>query len=227
LDPRRSLLSEKHPGTFADRVAVPRRNVIPLPEGLSMAEAACLPTAWLTAYRMLFTQADLSPGSTILVQGAGGGVSTALVVLGAAAGYRVWVTSRDEAKREQALALGADATFESGARLPERVDGVMETVGKATWAHSVRSVRPGGTVVVSGATSGYQAETELSRVFFLQLRVVGSTMGSRDELERLARFCTVRGVRPVIDRTLPMAQAPEAFAALAAGEMFGKIVLTR
>jgi NADPH:quinone reductase-like Zn-dependent oxidoreductase len=226
-DPRRSLLSERHPGTFADLVSVPRRNVLPLPEGMSMTDAACMPTAWLTAYRMLFTQAALQPGSTVLVQGAGGGVSTALVVLGSQAGYRMWVTSRDEAKREQARELGADAVFPSGARLPERVDGVMETVGKATWEHSLRSVRPGGSVVISGATSGHRAETELNRVFFLQLRVVGSTMGTRDELARLLRFCSVRGVRPVIDQTLPMEQAADAFAALAAGEVFGKVVLTR
>jgi NADPH:quinone reductase-like Zn-dependent oxidoreductase len=226
-DPRRSLLSEKHPGTFADVVAVPRRNVLPLPQGMSLTDAACMPTAWLTAYRMLFTQAQLQPGSTVLVQGAGGGVSTALIVLGSRAGYRMWVTSREEGKRAQALELGADAAFESGARLPERVDGVMETVGKATWKHSLRSVRPGGSVVISGATSGYLAETELSRVFFLQLRIVGSTMGSRDELERLLQFCVVRGVRPVIDRTLPMDQAPEAFAALAGGDVFGKVVMTR
>jgi NADPH:quinone reductase-like Zn-dependent oxidoreductase len=227
LDPQRSLLSEVHPGTFADLVSVPKRNVLPLPEGMSMTDAACMPTAWLTAYRMLFTQAALQPGSTVLVQGAGGGVSTALVVLGAQAGYRMWVTSRDEQKRAQALALGADAAFESGARLPERVDGVMETVGKATWKHSIRSVRPGGVVVISGATSGYLAETELSRVFFLQLRVVGSTMGTRDELARLMQFCAVRGVRPVVDSTLPMDQAPEAFNALASGDVFGKVVLTR
>ncbi len=227
LDPKRSLLSERHPGTFADLVAVPRRNVVPVPAGMSLVDAACMPTAWLTAYRMLFTQAELAPGSTVLVQGAGGGVSTALIVLGSQAGYRMWVTSRDGDKRDQALALGADQAFESGARLPERVDGVMETVGKATWKHSLRSVRPGGSVVISGATSGYLADTELSRVFFLQLRVVGSTMGTRDELERLLTFCAVRGVRPVIDSTMPMDQAPDAFATMASGDVFGKIVLTR
>ena len=226
-DPRRSLLSEKHPGTFADEVLVPRRNVVPMPDGMSMTDAACMPTAWLTAYRMLFTQADLQPGSTVLVQGAGGGVATALVVLGSRAGYRMWVTSRDDAKRAAALSLGADAAFESGQRLPDRVDGVMETVGQATWTHSLRSVKPGGCVVISGATSGYVAETELSRVFFLQLRIVGSTMGSRDELERLLTFATVRGVRPVIDRVLPMEQAADAFSALASGDVVGKVVLTR
>jgi NADPH:quinone reductase-like Zn-dependent oxidoreductase len=227
LDPRRSLLSERFPGTFADTVVVPARNVLDKPPQLSFAEAACLPTAWLTAYRMLFTAGRLTPGSTVLVQGAGGGVATALVALGAAAGMRVWVTSRDPAKGERAVALGAAAAFPSGARLPERVDAVMETVGAATWDHSLRAVRPGGLVVISGATSGYRASTELNRVFFLQLQVVGATMGTREELERLMRLCVVTGLRPVVDRAMPMEQAADAFAALDRGDVFGKIVLTR
>src|SRR3712207_72655 len=122
LDPRRSLLSERHPGTFAERVAVPRANVVPKPDSLSFEEAACLPTAWLTAYRMLFTRGDVRPGMTVLVQGAGGGVATAAIVLGSAAGVRVWTTSRSEEKRAKALELGAEQAFEPGARLPERVD---------------------------------------------------------------------------------------------------------
>src|SRR5947209_121165 len=154
MDPKRSLLSERHQGTFAEKVAVPRRNVLHKPPELSFEQAACLPTAWLTAYRMLFTRAGVRPGSTVLVQGAGGGVATALTVLGNAAGIRVWVTSRSEEKRAQAKALGADEAFESGARLPERVDAVMETTGEATWSHSVRSLKPGGKIVVSGATTG-------------------------------------------------------------------------
>lgn len=131
LDPRRSLLSEVYDGTFAERVVVPRRNLVPKPAALSFEEAACLPTAWLTAYRMLFDRAGLEPGSTVLVQGAGGGVATALITLGRAGGYRVWVTGRSEEKRVRALALGADQVFESGARLPERVDAVMEKIGRA------------------------------------------------------------------------------------------------
>ncbi|MFG1999011.1 zinc-binding dehydrogenase [Spirillospora sp. NPDC048911] len=226
LDPKRSLLSESHDGTFAEKVAVPRRNLVPKPAELSFEEAACLPTAWLTAYRMLFDKADLPPGSTVLVQGAGGGVATALIALGAAAGYRVWVTSRSEGKRKRALELGADEAFEPGARLPERVDAVMETVGEATWSHSLKSLRPGGRIVVSGATSGAVPPAELNRVFFLQLSVAGSTMGTRDQLERLARFLVKSGVRPRIDRVLPLARAAEGFAAMAEGELFGKIVFT-
>jgi NADPH:quinone reductase-like Zn-dependent oxidoreductase len=228
LDPKRSLLSERHQGTFADRVAVPARNVVPKPASLSFEEAACLPTAWLTAYRMLFTQGGLKPGDSVLVQGAGGGVATALIALGRAGGLRVFATSRDDTKRKRALELGADEVVESGERLPQKVDAVMETVGKATWSHSLRSLRPGGTLVVSGATSGPNPDkTELNRVFFLQLRVIGSTMGTRAELSSLVELLDVSGVRPLIDRTLPMEQAQDGFAAMADGELFGKIVFTR
>jgi NADPH:quinone reductase-like Zn-dependent oxidoreductase len=227
LDPRRTILSERFQGTFAERVAVPRRNLVPKPPELSFAEAACLPTAWLTAYRMLFTRAAVAPGSTLLVQGAGGGVATALIVLARAAGVRVWATSRSEAKRARALELGADAVFEPGARLPERVDVVAETVGAATWSHSLKAVKPGGTIVISGATSGGDPPAGLTRVFFLQLSVVGSTMGSRDELERLLRLCVERDVRPVIEKEMPLSSARDAFAAMAEGELFGKLVFAR
>jgi NADPH:quinone reductase-like Zn-dependent oxidoreductase len=227
LDPRRTLLSEKYDGTLADVVVVPRRNLVPKPPGLSFEEAACLPTAWLTAYRMLFTQAGVRPGATVLVQGAGGGVATALVLLGRAGGLRMWVTSRDRARGERAVALGADRAFGAGERLPERVDAVMETVGAPTWDHSLRSLAPGGTLVVCGATGGHRAETDLRRVFFLQQRIVGSTMGTRDELEDLIRALTATGVRPVVDSVQPLEEAAAAFARLAAGDTFGKIVLTR
>jgi NADPH:quinone reductase-like Zn-dependent oxidoreductase len=226
LDPRRSLLSERHPGTFAQRVAVPRRNLVPKPAALSFEEAACLPTAYLTAYRMLFDKAGVQPGATVLVQGAGGGVATALILLGRAAGYRMWATSRSEAKRDRALKLGADQAFETGARLPERVDVVMETVGQATWSHSLKSLRPGGRIVISGATSGDVPPAELTRVFFTQLSIVGSTMGTRDQLGRLIQFCAQTGVRPLIDRVLPLADAPEGFAAMIEGTHTGKIVFT-
>jgi len=226
LDPRRSLLSERYQGALAEHVAVPKRNLLPKPPELSFEHAACLPTAWLTAYRMLFTRGAVVPGMTVLVQGAGGGVATALVVLASAAGARVWVTSRSENKREQALGLGADQTFEPGARLPERVDAVMETVGNATWGHSMRSLKPGGTLVVSGATSGDASPAELARVFFLQLSVVGSTMGTRDELERLICFCLERDIRPTIQAQMPLADARAGFQALLDGDVVGKIVFS-
>ncbi|MDQ6608083.1 MAG: zinc-binding dehydrogenase [Actinomycetota bacterium] len=226
LDPKRSLLSERHQGTFAERVVVPRRNVIPKPAELTFEEAACLPTAWLTAYRMLFTRGRVVPGQTVLVQGATGGVATALTVLGSAAGIRIWVTGRSEEKRNRALELGAAEAFEAGTRLPERVDAVMETTGEATWSHSIKSLKPGGTLVVCGATTGDAPPAELTRVFFLQLSVVGSTMGTREELDRLARFCVNKDVRPVIDRTLSLADARPGFEAMLGGEVLGKIVFT-
>src|SRR5689334_20375969 len=228
FDPKRSLLSERHQGTFADKVAVPRRNVVPKPASLSFEEAACLPTAWLTAYRMLFTRGGLKAGDSVLVQGAGGGVATACIVLGRAAGLRVWATSRDESKRSRALELGAHDVFDSGARLPGKVDAVMETVGRATWSHSIRSLRPGGAIVISGTTSGPKLDdAELTRIFFLQLRVIGSTMGTRQELASLVQMLDATGTKPLIDRALPMDQAKDGFAAMADGDVFGKVVFTR
>ncbi len=225
LDPKRTLLSELHDGTLAQQVIVPTSNLVPKPAALSFEHAACLSTAWLTAYRMLFTNSGASPGSTVLVQGAGGGVATALVQLGSAAGYRMWVTSRDEAKGQRAVELGADAAFGSGERLPERVDAVMETVGAATWSHSLRSLRPGGTVVISGATSGdAPSKAELTRIFFQQMRVIGSTMGSREELARLAAFVVAQGIEPAVDTVLPLADARDGFARMHQGELFGKVV---
>lgn len=221
-----SLFSEHFPGTHAERVAAPARNLIAKPAELSFEEAACLPVAWLTAYRMLFVRGHFRPGETVLVQGAGGGVATAAVLLGRAAGLRMWVTSRSEEKRARAVGSGADAAFESGARLPERVDGVLETVGEATWSHSVKSVRHGGTIVVSGGTSGRTAATEIPHLFFRQLNVLGSTMGTRQELRDLTAMLVTTGVRPLIDATWPLAEAREAYARMAAGDVFGKLVLS-
>jgi NADPH:quinone reductase-like Zn-dependent oxidoreductase len=226
LDPRRTLLSELYDGTLAEQVVVPEGNVLPKPPELSWVDAACLPTAWLTAYRMLFTNAAVRPGQTVLVQGAGGGVATAAIVLARAAGLRVWATSRDAGKRDRAVEIGAHEAFESGARLPDKVDAVLETVGKATWAHSLRALRPGGTLVVSGATSGADPSADLNRVFFLQLKVIGSTMGNREELRDLLELCAATGVRPVVDDVRPLADARASFERLASGEVFGKLALT-
>ena len=227
LDPRRTLLSELHNGTLAQQVVVPAGNVVPKPEGMPWETAACLSTAWLTAYRMLFTNSGVQPGGTVLVQGAGGGVATALVQLGSAAGFRMWVTSRDEAKGARAVEIGADRAFESGARLPEKVDAVMETVGAATWTHSINCLRPGGAVVICGATSGdAPAKGELTKIYFRQLRVLGSTMGNRSELERLARFVADRGIEPVVDSVHSLKDARDGFARIVDGEVFGKVVIT-
>jgi NADPH:quinone reductase-like Zn-dependent oxidoreductase len=226
LDPKRSLLSEVYPGTLADYVCVPQRNVLPKPSSIAFGDAACLPTAWLTAYRMLTTKAQVQPGQTVLVQGIGGGVATAAIQLAKQLGARVWATSRDAAKRAAAISLGADEAFEPGARLPERVDAVMESVGEATWSHSLKSLRPGGRLVVCGATSGPNPPADLNRVFFLQLEVLGSTMGTRDELEALISLVDSTGVRPTIAATYSLADARQGFAQLADGDVIGKIVIT-
>lgn len=224
-DPRRSLLSERYPGTLAEEVRVPRRNLLPKPPELTFREAACLPTAWLTAYRMLFTASGLRPGETVLVQGAGGGVATALVPLARQAGFRVWVTSRDADRGQRAVALGAHQAFPAGARLPERVDAVMDSVGAATWSHSVNALRPGGTLVTCGATTGEPARTELTKIFFKPLRVIGSTMGTRAELERLLSLLVATGLRPPIDKVVPLSEVADGLQALVDGDAFGKIVI--
>jgi NADPH:quinone reductase-like Zn-dependent oxidoreductase len=224
-DPKRSLLSERYPGTFATDVWVPPANLVDKPAELSFAEAACLPTAWLTAYRMLLSQSGARPGDTVLIQGAGGGVATALIALARQAGMRVWVTSRDEARGARAVRLGAHQAFPAGARLPERVDAVMDGVGAATWSHSINVLKPGGTLVLCGATSGDNPpKAELTKIFFKPLRVIGSVMGTRDELISLTRMLVATGVRPHIDRILPLADAAAGFAAMIAGDHFGKIV---
>ena len=227
LDPKRPMLSERYPGPFAERVRVPAANPIALPAGFSFEQASCLPTAYLTAFRMLTTKASATAGQTILVQGAGGGVATAAIVLGKAMGLRVWVTSRDEQKGEWAVGIGADEAFPTGERLPDKVDAVIETVGEATWDHSLKSLRPGGIVVVSGATSGPMPPAQLNRVFFLQLTVAGSTMGTAQEFRQLIDLMSQQQISPIIDRTLPMADAREGFAAMNEGTVRGKIVLTR
>ncbi|WP_025616817.1 zinc-binding dehydrogenase [Salinispora cortesiana] len=224
-DPRGiSILSEHFPGTLAERVAVPRANLLPLPAGLAATDAACLPTAWLTAWRMLTTRGRVDEAAAVLVQGAGGGVATAAVALAAAMGKRVYATSRDAAKRERVAALGATAV-EPGARLPERVDLVIETVGAATFDHSLKSAAPMARIVVSGATAGHEPKVNLRRVFAMQLEILGTSMGTPDELAALLAFCAERGLRPVVDRVVPFTAVEEAFARLHSGNVFGKVVV--
>ena len=223
---RRSILSERYPGTLAERTSVPSANVFAKPANLDYAEAAALGTSWLTAYSLVFAAANVLPGDTILIQGAGGGVSTAAIQLAHAAGLEVFVTSRSEEKRGKALALGADAAFEPGARLPRKVDAVIDSVGVATWAHSVRSVRPGGTIATCGATTGDQPGAELTRVFFQDIRVQGVTMGTRENFARLLRFVEHADLHPAMDHVYDgLGAAPKAFARLAAGDMFGKVAI--
>lgn len=232
---RLSLLSEPpHGGALAELVAVPAANLVRLPDQLSDEAAACLPTAYLTAWRMLFTRAHLQRGMSALVHGATGGVATAAILLGTQAGVAVHATSRDPEKRRFALELGAASAFDPDDREAARelvsgtgggVDVVLETVGEATWGLSLRSVRPGGTVVVAGATSGPNPRAGLNWVFWHQLTIAGTMMGTRRELERVVTLCASGAVRPLIDRVVPLEEARAAFTVLAAGEQRGKLVV--
>ena len=209
-----------------DGAGVASANVFAKPASLTTAEAAALGTSWLTAYSLLFDAAGIKPGDSVLIQGAGGGVSTAAIQLAHAAGLEVFVTSRDADKRSKALKLGANAALEIGARLPRKVDAVIESVGAATWSHSMKSVRPGGTIAICGATTGDQPGAELTRLFFQDIRVQGCTMGSREDFARLLRFVEHADLHPVIDSVVSgLDAAPEAFARMIAGDMFGKIVI--
>jgi len=224
LDPQRALLSEKTDGAFAESLLVPTRNLLPIPDGISFDEAACLPVAWGTAYRMLFTQAGIKAGDRVLVQGAGGGVASAAIKLAVTAGAVVYATSRSAAKLELAESWGARG-IESGGRLPEKVDVVIETVGEATWSHSLKCLRPGGTVVIAGATSGMNPPADLGRIFYLQQRILGSTGCTRSEFVALLRMITATGVRPVIDRAMPLAEIHKGFQLMADGDVVGKVIV--
>ncbi|WP_127497759.1 zinc-binding dehydrogenase [Actinoplanes solisilvae] len=224
-DPRGySLLSERYPGTLAERVAVPPQNLIPKPAGLSFLDAACLPTAWLTAFHMLTTRGRVDEGSAVLVQGAGGGVATAAVALAVALGKRVYATSRDPGKRERIAELGATAV-EPGARLPERVDVVIESVGAPTFDHSMKCSAPGARIVVCGATGGHLATVDLRRLFAMRLDLLGSTMGTGPELAALLNLLVEKDVRPVIDSTYGFSAIADAFGRLESGEIFGKVAI--
>ena len=227
IDPDRNVFSELHPGTMADYAFVPRRNIIVRPKELTQVEGAALGTAWLTAYRMLFTRSNLRAGQTMLVQGASGGVSTALIQLGNAAGMNVWATGRTEEKQKLARNLGAQRTFAPGEKLPEKVDAVFDTVGAATWKHSLHSVRTGGTIVTCGAHTGRDPSAELGQLFREQISVHGSYLGTLHEFRNLLTFVTTHGFRPQIGEILPMEKAEKGFRDMWEGRTAGKFVFTR
>jgi NADPH:quinone reductase-like Zn-dependent oxidoreductase len=227
LDPDWNIFSERVPGTFADYVAVPRRNAILRPAGISPLHASVMGTAWLTAYRMLFTKSGLKPGQTMLVQGGSGGVATALIQLGRAAGIEVWATSRTREGREVAERLGAHRTFASGEKLPRRVNAVMDNVGQATWPHTLESVGRGGTVVTMGVTTGSDPSANLMRLFVEQITVAGTVMGTLEDMNTLIQFVISTGIKPAIGQVLPMEKAKEGFQVMAEGRTHGKTVFTR
>lgn len=224
LDPQRALMSETIDGTLAEYVLVPDRMLVDKPAWLSFEEAACLGASWGTAYRMLFTRAGVQAGSRVLVQGGNGGVASAAISLAAAAGARVYATARTAEKRAFARERGAAEVFETGARLPERVDAVIETIGEATWSHSLKSLRPGGVIVIAGATSGAMPPADLRRIFYQQLSVIGSTGCTLSEFEALLRTLDVSGVRPSFE-TIDFDDTPQGLARMLNGELEGKIIV--
>jgi NADPH:quinone reductase-like Zn-dependent oxidoreductase len=227
LDPHWHIFSELLPGSFADYIAVPNRNAVPVPEGMSMEVASVLGTAWLTAYRALFVRANIMPGQRLLVQGAKGGMATALIQLGAAAGAEVWVTSRDQAGRAFAESLGAARTFAAGEALAQKADVVVDNVGPATWEHSLASVARNGIIVLVGVTTGLEVRMPLLMAVSHQLSLLGSVMGTREDMVNMINFIQVAGIKPYIGGTFPMSEAPEAFRRMWEGDTQGKLVLTR
>ena len=222
-------------GSLAEYVIVPAQAAVPKPASLDFAQAACMGVSFLTAYRMLFVKAALEPGQSVLVQGASGGLSTAAIQLGASSGLTVFASSRSAAKLDAARALGAHHGIEAGKdafkailRLTsgDGVDAVIESVGEPTWGTSLRAVRQGGAVVVAGATAGPNPPADLSRIFWRQLRIVGSTMGSLPEFVRLLSFVDEGGIKPAIDASYDWGGIKTAFERLASGDHFGKLVIT-
>jgi len=229
-----TVIGEHMDGTHAELVAVPESNVYPIPDSLSFEEAAAFPLVFETSWRMLVTKAQLQPDEWVLVWGIGGGVATASLVVAKALGAKVVVTSSSDEKLARARALGADAivnhaTEDVAARVKELTDGgvhvVVETVGADTWAMSLGVARPAGRICVCGATSGPNPPANLHRMWWKQLTVYGSTMGTRTDFEAVYDLVVSGRVRPVIDSVLPLGEARAAHERLERGEQLGKIVL--
>ncbi len=228
------ILGEHLPGTLAERVVVPAANLRPAPPAFSDPEAAAFVLTTLTAWRMLMTRAALQSGETVLVWGAGGGVAQASIQIARRAGARVLATSSSDAKLTLAKRLGATTTFrhdqadvarEVRALTGVGVDVVVDTVGEATWASSLRALRPGGRLVTCGATTGPQVGLDLRKLFWFQWSLLGSTMGNDAEFDAIVQLAHQGELRPVVDSVVPLAEATTAFARLAAGAQAGKLVI--
>jgi len=233
--PKMAILGEHTDGTFQDALVVPASICHPRPAHLSWAETAALPLAWLTAWRLLFTRGRLSPGDWVVLVGIGGGVATACLLLAKAHGLHVIGTSRDEAKRERALELGADAALPSEAfskAVQEATGGagaraVVDTVGPATFDESIRSLGREGMILTVGATSGPKLELLLPRMWFRHLALLTSTMGNHSEFRSMLEDVNTHQLRPPVDRVFPLDEGAQAFAHLEAGDQFGKVVLSQ
>ncbi len=229
------ILGETTSGGYGEAVVVPDANLLPLPAGLSFTEAASLPLCLLTAWQMVFAKAQVAPGQTVLVQAAGSGVSSMAIQLCKLVGARVITTTSTDEKAERARALGADevinyTTQDFVAEVKKLtgktgVDVVLEHVGGDVFTRSILATRWGGRVVTVGATSGHQAQIDLRQIFFRQVEVLGSTMGSKGHLHEALGLVASGRVRPVVDRVMPLSQAREAHELLEGRKVFGKIVL--
>jgi NADPH:quinone reductase-like Zn-dependent oxidoreductase len=230
------IMGETAPGTFAEYFKVPQENAHPVPEGFSWTEAAAFPLVFVTAWRMLISKAQIKPGEDILILGIGGGVSTAALQMSKALGLRAIVTSSSDDKLQHAKKLGADAVINYKTQdfgrevrsLTNRrgVDVVVDSVGGESYAKSLACLVKGGRLVTCGATAGPRPQTDLGRIFWNQLSVFGSTMGSLHEFAEMLNFVRKRGVKPVIDQVFPFADGAKALARMEEGRQFGKIVLT-
>jgi NADPH:quinone reductase-like Zn-dependent oxidoreductase len=229
-----TVVGEHMDGTHAELVAVPAANVYPLPDELSFEEAAAFPLVFETAYRLLVTKAGLSEGEWVLLWGIGSGVATAGLAIAKALGANALVTSSSDEKLERARELGADAVVNHAggdvvAAVKEAtggagVDVVLEHVGEATWARSLQAARPAGRIAVCGATSGPNPPAALHRIWWKQLTIYGSTMGTKEDFEAAFELVKSGRAKPVIDSVLPLAEARAGHERMEAGEQFGKIV---
>ena len=233
-DGRITVVGEHTDGTHAELIAVPSSQVYPLPDGLDFETAAAFPLVFETAYRMLVTKAGLRDGEWVLAWGIGSGVSTAVLAIAKALGAKVIVTSSSEEKLERARRLGADAainheTEDVPAQVKELTSGgahvVVDHVGEATWKRTLDAARSAGRVCVCGATTGPNPPANLHRIWWKQLTVFGSTMGSREDFEAVYELVESGRVTPVVDEVFPLAEAAVAHARLESGEQLGKIVL--
>jgi NADPH:quinone reductase-like Zn-dependent oxidoreductase len=226
LDPSRHVLGELTQGSLAEYVVVPERNVVRKPKGMAWESAGVLGIAWLTAWRMLVTRSGLKGGETILVQGSTGGVATALIQLGTAMGYTVWVTGRTKDKRAFAEKLGAHRTFASGEALPEKVAAVFDMSGEQTFKHSMESVRTGGTLVCCGLHSGGMfAEVDLMKLFTQGINIHGSYAGNKEEFESLVKFVSEKDIVPYVGEVLPLERTEEGLKMIMESRVTGKVVV--
>jgi zinc-binding alcohol dehydrogenase/oxidoreductase len=232
---RMHIIGETRDGTHAELIAVPRDYVHPIPGDLSFEEAAAFPLVFETAYRMLVPRARLQEGEWVLIWGIGGGVATAALAIAKALGAHVVVTSSSDAKLERARELGADAVVNHSsedvvAAVKETTGGgahvVVDDVGEATWKRTLDAARPEGRVVVCGATTGPNPPAALHRVWWKQLSILGSTMGTPEDFQGVYDLIAAGRARPVVDRVFPLAEARAAHERLEAGEQLGKIVLS-